>query len=186
MFPLAYPLLLGAGLGALSNRKDPLKGALLGGGMGALGGAVAPAVGGLLGGGVPGVSAGGISEAGALGFNAAKDSQLANLAIGPEAFGGYGSSVSVANPSAGGLLGQFKDAATTLKPMGDAASAAGGLFGGEDQPMQAPGLSPKNASGAQTLAQIAQAGEQQVQEQLMQEAQMRRQRRQGLLGGAYG
>ena len=41
MFPFMIPL-VGAGIGAIANRKDPLKGALIGGGLGMAGGAALP------------------------------------------------------------------------------------------------------------------------------------------------
>ena len=40
MFPLAMPMMIGGGLGLLTNKKNPLKGALMGAGMGAAGGAL--------------------------------------------------------------------------------------------------------------------------------------------------
>ena len=41
MFPFMIPL-IGAGIGAMANKKDPIKGALLGGGLGMAGGAALP------------------------------------------------------------------------------------------------------------------------------------------------
>lgn len=38
MFPLMMPMLIGGGLGLLTNKKNPLQGALLGAGLGAAGG----------------------------------------------------------------------------------------------------------------------------------------------------
>ena len=88
--------LLGAGTGALTNKKDPLKGALLGGGLGAAGG-------GLLGG---GLAVGGEQGAMLAAQNAGLEGATAatNAALGGP-----------------GLLGQ---ATAAMKPIGTAMSAA--------------------------------------------------------------
>jgi len=43
MFPLMVPMLIGGGIGLLTNKKNPLEGALMGAGMGAAGGLLSPA-----------------------------------------------------------------------------------------------------------------------------------------------
>jgi hypothetical protein len=158
MFPALFPLLLGGGLGALTTKKDPLKGALLGAGLGALGGGT-----GLFGGfgGTPFNPAAAASDAVPAVFNAAKDSQAANVALGM-------------GPS-GGLLG-------TLKEFGPAAGqlANSGLLDSQDPQVQPPAPMTQNSGGAQTLAMLAQQGEQGMQAQLAQDAKIRRKRRMGL------
>lgn len=67
MFPFIIPL-LGAGLGAVANKKNPLKGAAIGAGLGAAGTFVAPAIGGAMGGAQAAAPAiGGQAQAGLLG-----------------------------------------------------------------------------------------------------------------------
>lgn len=134
MFPFAIPL-AGAALGALANKKDPLKGALLGGGMAYGGSMLFPAI--------------GSAVAGAAPTNAA----LIDSAVGTQ---GYG--VSSATP--GGLLAGAKEAMGYVKPIGEAASTAnaiGGLL--QDQPVQGHAPQGINPQGSQTLAQIAQQGQ---------------------------
>lgn len=84
MIPFALPMLLGAGLGAVTSKK-PLQGALLGAGLGAAGGAIAP---GLLGaGGSAATQTAGLLAPGAA---SGAGSQAAMLAAQNEGFGAIG------------------------------------------------------------------------------------------------
>lgn len=175
--------LIGGAAGGLLNKRDPLKGALLGAGAGAAGGYFAPSL-------MGGAAAAPAGQGGLLAFNAAKDSQLANAALGSEALAGYGGAASPAIAVNGQpeLFGQLKDAATAAKPFGDAAGAAvqvNGLLGAKPQGVQASQMQQPMVSGNQVLAQIAQQGQQQMQME-EQAAAKRKQRRQGLLGASYG
>ena len=152
MFPLALPLLIGGGLGALTNKKNPLKGALLGAGMGALGGAVAPAMGGLL---------GNAGTAAAYGTGLGTQ-QTAMLAAQEAGMGG---------------LGGLKTALGYAEPISQAMGTAQQFMGPDEAPVPPPQLQQQN--GGQILAQLAQPQQVQTSEQ---ERMMRRQQRRGLLG----
>lgn len=106
MFPLLMPLLIGAGLGAVANKKDPLKGALLGAGLGAAGGTLAAGGGGLLGS-APAASGASAGAAGAAGASTTAG-QTATLLGLPEsaAFGPQSQSAMLAAQNEGfGLAG---------------------------------------------------------------------------------
>jgi len=62
MFPLMVPMLIGGGVGLLTNKKNPLEGALMGAGVGAAGGLLSPAAAG---------AAAELGAAGAAGFGTA-------------------------------------------------------------------------------------------------------------------
>jgi hypothetical protein len=193
MLPALFmPMLIGGGIGALTNRKDPLKGALMGAGMGAFGGAVAP---GLMG------SAGGLF--GGTPFNPAAASGMTNGAFLGEgvasgvggwdgALGGSilssGSTAAGAGSAAaveqGGLFGKLKQASEAMKPVASTMQMGQmmGLLDGPEQAGQAPAPMTQNSGGAQTLAMLAQQGEQGMQAQLAQDAKIRRKRRMGLFG----
>ena len=83
-------------------------------------------------------------------------------------------------------MGGFKDAVAAAKPFGDAAGAAmqvRGLFPSEQQqPMPQATPMAQTGTGSQTLAQIAQMGQQQSQQELMMADPARKKRRMGLLG----
>lgn len=152
------PLLIGAGLGAMTSKK-PLKGALLGAGMGALGGAGA----GLLGG------------AGAAGGAAAP--AMANGAfLGEGVASGIGAWDSAMG---GGLLGGLKSAASYAQPIGAALDATKGF--GAQEPVQPSPLLQRAPDGslAALSAQLEQAAAQQGQADMA-----RRKQRYGLLGVA--
>lgn len=134
MFPLMIPMLYGAALGGLSNKKDPLKGALLGAGMGAGGGA-------MMGAGAAGAAAMGPS----LPVAGAPLLDAAGVAIAP---------------ASTGLLGS---AAGYVKPLSEAAGTAQsvmGLLGDGQQTLQSHAPQSGNAQGAQTLSQLYQQGTQ--------------------------
>lgn len=166
MIPFLIPL-LGAGLGAIANKKDPLEGALMGGALGAAGGALAP---GLLG------SVGG-AAAGAAGAAPA----MANGAfLGEGAASGVGAWDGLMG---GGLLSNLKTAGDAVAPVAKAYGAAQqtGLLGGQEQPIQAPMPMQQVGTGSQIMASLAQ-GNQQATQELQAADQARKQRRRGLLG----
>lgn len=151
------PALLGGGLGLLTSKKDPLKGALLGAGLGAVGGHFMP---GLLGGAAAPASGAPIMPTG--GF------------LGEGVTSGVGAWDKAA--TGGGLLdslGKYSKPAMQV--------AQSGLLDGGEQPMQPSPIEQQPATGNQTLAALAQQGDQQ-QQQLMQADMERRKRRMGLLG----
>lgn len=146
MFPLLMPMLIGAGLGAITNKKDPLKGAVIGAGLGAAGGTLAPGL--LAGGGAAGTA--GTGAAGGLTASAGAGTTLAAPASGSMGGGlglkglleaapaaesgllggglsapstGYFSAnaASAASPS---LMEQFKTLSANMKPFGEAAGSA--------------------------------------------------------------
>lgn len=96
---------------------------------------------------------------------------------------GGGASGAVGGP---GLFGSFKGATEALKPFGSAAQTAmqvNGLLGGGQQGVQPSPMMQQTGIGSQTLGQLAQAGQQGAQQEMMAAEQARRQRRNGLLGG---
>lgn len=115
MFPLFMPMLIGAGIGGLLNKKDPLKGALLGAGLGATGGAVAP---GLLGG---SAAAGSVGAAGATGA-ASSASMASSLPAFNPITGAYVNASSL--PGMTGLLETAKGAGMAAKPYMEAFGTA--------------------------------------------------------------
>lgn len=136
MFPFAIPL-AGAALGALTNKKNPLQGALLGGAVGYGGSMLFPSI--------------GTAVAGAPPTNAA----LIESAVGTP---GYG----VSSSTPGGLLAGAKEAMGYVKPVGEAAATAnaiGGLL--QDDPVQSHAPQGINPQGSQVLAQLAQMPEEQ-------------------------
>lgn len=137
MLPVA-----GAALGAMSNRKNPLKGAAVGGLLGAGGAYAAPALMGT------GAGAAGSYGAGAFGTAAG--------------YGGAGAATTMpaaAGSTAGGagLLGTVGQYAKTGLTAMQAAQTAKGLLGGQEQ---APQMAPQQITGPQTLAQLSQSNEQ--------------------------
>lgn len=148
--PLLALMAAGAIAGGAMNKKNRLKGALMGAGLGATGGLLAPAA---------------MGAAGAAGAGAASAVPA-----------GVATSVgtSAATTASPGLLGMMSQYGPVLQ------QGMGLLGGGEQQPIEAPGLIPQQGGGAQTLTSLAQQGGAQG---LEAEAQRRRQRRMGLLGG---
>lgn len=177
MFPF-MPMLIGAAGGLLTNRKDPLKGALLGAGLGAAGGAIAPSLGGLF----------GTPAAGATTLGVLDPAQAAAIAAEK------GTSVAAAFPaSQPGLFDTVKDGFKTAseyaKPIGDAGMAAqqvSGLFG-EDQ-KQAPQLyqSPGDGGSLAAIANADQQGLLALQEQDMKRRQQQMAMIQQMMGRNYG
>jgi hypothetical protein len=165
--------LLGAGVGAVMNKNNPLQGALLGGALGATGGLLAPAA--------AGAGAAGAAATGASALPAAAGS------YGAEAFGtaaGYGGVnapfAGLSSPTTGGLLSGMKEAAAYAKPIGQSLSAANAAKGlltnpADSMPIQTP--QNNSAQGAQILAQLAQQ-----QPSMTPEQQFRMQRRKTMWG----
>lgn len=157
MFPLLIPIAIGAIGGALANRRNPLQGALLGGAVGATGGLLSPAAG----------AAGAAAEATA----------------GPTAVGAAGTAAGTGAGTLSGGSGLLGTIATQAKPAMQSLSLAqqAGLFGGQEQPQQAPAPMQQPVTGPQTLTSVVQQGNE-LQQQMAQLDAQRRQRRRGLLG----
>lgn len=155
--------LLGGGAGLLLNKKDPLKGALLGGAIGAGGGLLAGA------GGAGGASGllGNPMTAASYGTNLGSQ-QTAMLAAQEAGMGSM--------PLAGSLMGNIKAMQPAVSAIGTGVQAAQ-AFNEPEMPMQPPQLAPQ--TGGQTLQALAQG----PQFDAGQQAEMRRKRRMGLLGG---
>ncbi len=161
MIPLMIPM-IGAGLGALTNKKNPLQGAILGGGLGALGSTVAPAVSGMF------------------GSTPAAGSYAADAVGTASGYGGFGAVTN--GPAASGTT--MKGLLDTAGSVGQAASAASGLLGGGQQVQsQAPQF-----GGGGDLSQLY-ASIQQGDAQANQYDMQNRAKQQELLkrfGGGYG
>lgn len=166
-----WPLLIGAGIGALMNKKDPLKGALLGGAVGATGGAAA--TGGLLGGGSAAAGA-----AGAAGGAATAAAEPVAIASGNAAF-----NTALANSGAATTGGGVTGLLGSAMPAMQAAGMAKGLIGGS--PQEAPQAPQINNDGGQGLAQLY-GSIQQGDQQAMQAEMQKRMKNQGLFGGGNG
>lgn len=177
MFPL-----LGAAVGGLLSKKNPMQGALLGAGLGLGGGLLAPQLGaasaaeaaagtGLA---APGAAAGqtGLTLGGGLGLSApASAMQIpGNLAMAAS-----GAPSQIAGQSS--LLGSL-DQLNKFKPVLDAAMSTRQMYGGEDQrPIVASPITPTNVStGPNGLAQLA-ASNNQVGQNIQNETELRRARR---------
>ena len=116
MFPLMIPMLIGGGVGLLTNKKNPLEGALMGAGMGAAGGLLSPAA-------AP-AAAGAAAElgaAGAGGFGTA----VPGLSTGT-AVPGLNAAAAAPPPAPwyDGVLSTAKEVAGNAKPVADAAGTA--------------------------------------------------------------
>lgn len=153
--------LIGSAIGGLTAKK-PLQGALMGGALGAGGGLLAGAGG-----------AGGAS--GLLGnpmiaasYGTGLGSQQTAMLAAQEA--GMGSM-----PVAGSLMGVLKDAQPAISAVGTGVQTAG-MFQEPEMPIQPPQLAPQ--TGSQTLQALAMPTT-----NVTQEAEMRKKRRMGLLGG---
>lgn len=112
MFPLIIPMLIGGGVGLLTNKKNPLEGALMGAGMGAAGGLLSPA------------AAAGAAAPAAAGTAAAG---TAAAGTGTAVAGlGTGTAAAAATPAPwyDGVLSTAKEVAGNAKPVADAAGTA--------------------------------------------------------------
>lgn len=197
MIPLLIPSLIGAGMGALTNRRDPLTGALIGGAAGAAGGHFMPELFGMSGaaGGVNAASGGltaapgsgltlaapaGGSAAGGLGLKAGAGlmapnaTAAASTGVGLTAptAGFFGSGTATSAP---GALAQLKAFGSNIKPVGEAAGAALAvkqLFQDDPMPVAQSSLPPRSqmdVSGLLGNGQVAQL-------------QQKRMARRGLMG----
>jgi hypothetical protein len=199
---LIWGPMIGAALGGLTSKRDPLKGALMGGALG-LGGGMLAGPGGLLG--AAAAPAGGV--AGGTGLTAAGSLGLNPLAASSSAGMGLGSGLSATMPSlaspgllatanaatpAGVLAGnpsmfqQFMDVA---KPVGNIASSANsvkGLLGPDNGLAELPQVAPQPVAtgqgGPQALASLV-SGNAQNAQQIEMDAAQRKKRRMQLIGG---
>jgi hypothetical protein len=150
--------LLGSALGGLTNKKDPLKGALIGGGLGLGGGLLA----------APGAAA----SAGAEGFAGLGGAGGSGLAGGVPGF--------LSQPSA------LESIMGVAKPVGQAAGAASavqGLLGNHQQPLPPSPIAQPQPNG--NLNQIVSGNNQQSQ-LFQQQSEQERARRMALLGRIGG
>ncbi len=176
--------LVGGGLGAVTNKKNPLKGALMGAALGGVGG-------GLLG---AGAGAGAGASAGAAntvpGMLAAQEAGLGSTALGwggatTGAQGALNSAFgSQAGSDIGGLIGNAKPAMNIASQGMQAAN----MFKQPEQPLPPPPQVPVPVGGPQALAQLSgslqQMGANTDQERMMREA--RRRQLLSQIGGGYG
>ena len=178
---------LGAGAGALTSKRDPLKGALSGGTLGGVGGAFAP---GLLAG-AGAVTAGTAGTAGGLlgaegatqaGMLAAQEAGLG--ATGSLGWGGATTGIqgglngmmgADAGMQAGGLLGQAGGAMDKAKPVMQAAQMGQEMASANDMP---PPPAPMVRNSPPDLNGILQQGYQE-QQYIMDDAEKRRRLMQG-------
>jgi hypothetical protein len=147
-FPLLIPLAIGAGLGALTNRKNPLAGAAMGGTLGAVTGGL----GGL------GGAAGGAMPSAVAGAAPMTTYSLAPLAQGGAALPMSAPGLSLADagmatgtmPATGGLLSPGG-----LDSMGKIAgmAAQAGVFNGQGPQAQSAGIPARPADFTGLLAQ---------------------------------
>jgi hypothetical protein len=184
---------IGAGIGALTNKRDPFKGALLGAGMGALGGAGAAAMGGAGAAGAAGGVGGGtglLGGAGGLGISGTAGGvtgltgaapSLIPASMGTTASGSI-AGINAANPS---MWSQLKDGMSVASNVGNAAKVAGSLLGPEQQAQMPMVTTPPpigGQGGSQSLSALAQ-GDMNKSAAITGETDLRRRRRQSLLGG---
>lgn len=155
--------LLGAAVGGVTSKK-PLKGALLGGALGAGGGLLAGGMGGASG--ASGLLGNPMTAAS---YGTGLGSQQTAMLAAQEA--GMGSM-----PIAGSLMGNIKAMQPAVSAIGTGVQAAQ-AFNEPEMPIQPPQLAPQ--TGGQTLQVLAQG----PQFDAGQQAEMRRKRRMGLLGG---
>lgn len=191
MLPFMIPMLLGAGAGALLNRKDPLKGAL----MGAAGSAIAPGLGSMFGGaagaatpGIAGVAGEGVAGAGGL-----LSSPLEHLGAASNLGTSVGSqqTAQLAAQQAGmggGLLGNvgpmIDKVSTFAKPVMQGVQAAQQMMPPEQQ-LQMPAPPPSVPQGPPNLTGLLELGEQRrtYNDQM---AEMRRQKQQAAVNRMMG
>lgn len=181
MFVLDDMLLMsaiGGGLGALTNRKDPLKGGLLGAGLGAGAAALPGLIGGAAQAAAP-VANGTLTavEAAAAPAAASTAAGAAPAAFGTQSMVNLGNSAQLMNGAANTALtaggsaaappSMFQQAMGVMKPVGQAAQAAGAvksLFPPPQQPapIQPSPMAQAPSSGPGALAQIAQGNQQAI------------------------
>lgn len=178
MFPFLIPL-LGAGVGAALNKKNPLQGALMGGALGATGGMAAGAMG--LGGAGAAGSGGLLGTGAAEAAGAGSTGLLSSAAPSLGSAGEYFAATQGAGAAQPGLLASLTEYA---KPIGNAMDAAGKvkeMTGGDQQinipsPVITPNL-PNN-----TLGQLATNIDTQRNQQMQMDEQKRQMRRNMIRG----
>ena len=165
--------LIGGGAGALTSKKDPLKGALIGAGLGAGGAYLAP---GLLG---AGGATAGATQAELL---AAQEAGLGASSLG---WGGSttgmqgtlnGALGSEAGAGVGGLLGKANAHSKPINAAMQGASMAQQLAGPQQQPPQGGMLQQPMATGPQGLQQLAGQNDQLNQQRQQQDYEQRKKR----------
>lgn len=182
---MSYWIAGAATVGALTDRKKPLRGALMGAGLGAGGGAL------MSGGGLGGLMGSGSAAGGGAGGLLGGQGAGATAGSGSAGGTGYGLGQPVVSGSAGnatyaggqsqGLLGWFGEKLSsfnqTAKPYMDAVSTgqqAAGLISPRQEPLAAQPQQQQISSGPQALAEIAQGQPNNLIEQRRQYAAQRR------------
>lgn len=152
------PALLGGGLGLLTNKKDPFKGALLGAGLGAAGGLLGPAI-------APAMSGG--------------------SAIGGSALAAEAAALGVPAPGLSGM-GTLSQTLGQLKPVGDAIGTGLQVANSFDKPQNPITPSPmiQYQSGNQTMDGLLGNIQNQSTMQMEEERRKREARRMLLRGGS--
>ena len=165
---MSYFMMGGAALGALTNKKHPLKGALMGAGMGY----AAPLAAGALG-------AGGAEGAGLLGSQAAAPVSEAAFSAGA---GGSTAGLGAGVPGeAGGLLGAFNKVSPYMNAAKTGMDMAGSFNAMSGPSAQSPGAAQIQTQNPEFSGLLS--GMQSQDAQRMQEEMQRRQRRAQLMGG---
>lgn len=166
---------LGAGLGAITNKRDPLKGALIGGALGGVGGQFAPGLlnaGGATAGIAPGATA--ATEGGLLAAQEAGLGMTGSLGWGGATTGIQGGLNSALGANAGaqtgGLLANAGGMMDKAKPVMEAAQMGQQMAQANDPP---PAPAPSIRSSPPDLNGILQQGYQQ-QQYIMDDAERRR------------
>ena len=206
---MTYWIAGAAAVGALVDRKQPLRGALLGAGVGLTGGAALGATGaggavgaGAGGAGILGAEAVGVAGAGATGVGSQAGllaAQEAGLGVGSLGWGGATTGVqgglnsalgAEVGSSAGGLLGSGVEAVNTYGPtvknIANAAQTANSMYPNQQQ--QAPLIPPPTPfvpTSSPALAGLVQQNGQ-IDTNRMQEEMQRKQRQQQLIGRIGG
>jgi hypothetical protein len=161
---MSYWIAGAATVGALMDKKKPLRGAMMGATVGATGGAALGA-GGLLGGGAAATGAATGAGAGAAATGGAAGT--AGFGLGqPLVTGTMGSSAMAGGSAAGtagsgGMMSGLLNGATKYKPIMDAAGTGLAMSGAmePEQPMQVPEMA-QMGGGGQTLTSLANQGQQ--------------------------
>jgi hypothetical protein len=168
------PMAVGAGLGALSNKDNPLKGAAIGAGLGAGGGLLMPAAGAAAGGGLLGGTAATGLGAGTASAGLGAGTAMQGLSMGTAV---PGLNAAAATPWWQGAQGLLSSAKPYMEAAGQGMQVAN-MFQDDEQPFQitpSPINPPTfNNAGGQMVAQMQQDQAQ----RMMQEKQNRLQRRQ--------
>lgn len=175
---MSYWIAGAATVGALTDRKKPLRGALMGAGLGAGGGAL------MAGGGLGGLMGSGSAAGGGAGGLLGGSGATSGAAAAAPWADGAGAIVAPGAAPSTGLLSSVNTTLSQYKPMMDAASTGLSMSGAMNQEqaatMQAPEVQQMQG-GSQTLAQLA--GQDGGTAQMQAGAQDRERRRQMIRGG---